>query len=145
MSVPTNNALTDVSDLINPPRQYNEKAESELSHSSTLADLPHAYPTKYGPVTDAVVNFFSIRRKGRDTELLDDIATQPSVYDGEQAEHYQPRDDWEGIEAFDPSFRWTWREEKVAIRKVDWKVLTWVCFMFFALGKYNILSRRESL
>lgn len=121
-----------------PPDPITEKAASEISHTSTLASRPHAYPTKRGPVTDAVVNFFSIRRKYRDTELLDDIATQPSVYDGEQAQHYQPRADWENIEAFDPSFRWTWREEIAAIRKVDWKVLTWVCVMFFALGKYTM-------
>jgi hypothetical protein len=114
-----------------------EKAASEISHTSTLASRPHAYPTKRGPVTDAVVNFFSMRRKHRDTELLDDIATQPSVYDGEQAQHYQPRADWENIEAFDPSFRWTWREEIAAIRKVDWRVLSWVCVMFFALGMFR--------
>jgi hypothetical protein len=118
-----------------PNDPINEKAGSEISHSSTLASRPNAYPTKRGPVTDAVVNFFSLRRKHHDTELLDDIATQPSVYDTEQAEHYQPRDDWENIEAFDPTFRWTWREEAKALRKVDWKVLTWVCVMFFALGE----------
>jgi hypothetical protein len=120
---------------ITPTDPINEKAGSEISHSSTLASRPNAYPTKRGPVTDAVVNFFSLRRKHRDTELLDDIATQPSVYDTEQAEHYQPRDDWENIEAFDPTFRWTWREEAKALKKVDWKVLTWVCVMFFALGE----------
>jgi hypothetical protein len=120
---------------ITPNDPIDEKAGSEISHSSTLASRPNAYPTKRGPVTDAVVNFFSLRRKHRDTELLDDIATQPSVYDTEQAEHYQPRDDWENIEAFDPTFRWTWREEAKALRKVDWKVLTWVCVMFFALGE----------
>jgi hypothetical protein len=120
---------------ITPNDPIDEKAGSEISHSSTLASRPNVYPTKRGPVTDAVVNFFSLRRKHRDTELLDDIATQPSVYDTEQAEHYQPRDDWENIEAFDPTFRWTWREEAKALRKVDWKVLTWVCVMFFALGE----------
>jgi hypothetical protein len=125
---------------ITPNDLINEKAESEISHSSTLASRPNAYPTKRGPVTDAVVNFFSLRRKDRDTELLDDIATQPSVFDTEQAEHYQPRADWENIEAFDPTFRWTWREEAKALRKVDWKVLTWVCVMFFALGELSFGS-----
>jgi hypothetical protein len=112
-----------------------EKARSTLSESSTLATRSRAYPTNRGPITDAFINFFSIKGKHRDSEALDDIATQPSVYDGEQAQFYQPRDDWENIEAFDPSFRWTWREEAKAIRKVDWRVLSWVCVMFFALGK----------
>jgi hypothetical protein len=123
--------MTFVADIDTPP----EKARSDISEISTLATRSRAYPSDHGPITDAFLSFFSIRGKHKDSEALDDIATQPSVYDGEQAKHYQPRDDWENIEAFDPSFRWTWREEIKAIRKVDWKVLSWVCVMFFALGK----------
>jgi len=66
------------------------KAESLL-----LADRPKAYTTGRGPITDNFLNFFRIKGKHRDSEALDDIATQPSVYDGPQAQHYQPRDDWE--------------------------------------------------
>ena len=53
------------------------------------------------------------------------IATQPSVWDTDQAEEYKTmliNPEWENIEAFDPSFRWTWREEKEARRAVDIKV-----------------------
>ncbi|CED82286.1 Permease of the major facilitator superfamily [Phaffia rhodozyma] len=64
---------------------------------------------------------------------LDSIATQPSVYDTAQAEFYKPRSDWENISFFDPLFRWTWREEKTAVRKIDLKIMAWVLVMFLAL------------
>lgn len=136
---PGEKAHEDDSDITLRPavvaQSNSEKASSEISDCPKLADRSRPYPIQRGPVTDTVIRFFTLRNKHLDTEFLDDIATQPSVYDGEQAHHYQPRDDWENIEAFDPTFRWTWREEITAIRKVDWKVLTWVCFMFFALGR----------
>lgn len=65
------------------------------AESLFLADRPKAYTSGRGPITDNFLNFFRIKGKHRDSEALDDVATQPSVYDGPQAEHYQPRDDWE--------------------------------------------------
>lgn len=128
-----------------PTEGSKDSSQTDLSRDSSdinlgtlkLADRTTAYHISRGPITDAVTNFFSVKGKGKDTSALDDIATQPSVYDGPHASHYQPRADWENIEAFDPSFRWTWREEKRALRKVDWKVLSWVCVMFFALGELH--------
>lgn len=67
-----------------------EKAESIL-----LADRPTPYIASGRPITDSIVNFFRLKGKHRDSEVLDDIATQPSVYDGPLAHHYQPRADWE--------------------------------------------------
>jgi hypothetical protein len=45
------------------------------------------------------------------------------------------RDWWQNYHNFDPSFRWTWREEQKALRKVDSKIFGWILVMFFALSE----------
>jgi hypothetical protein len=58
-----------------------------------LASRRTAYNVVTGPVTDALYHVLRIRkRNGQD---LDEVATQPSVFDTEQAEFYQPKADWE--------------------------------------------------
>ena len=111
---------------------------STTKHVPPLATRKAAYDSDLQPITDWFAHHLHIRRR-REGDL-DDIATQHSVFDTDQAAFFQPRADWENINAFDPAFRWTWREEKKVLRKVDWRILSWVCVMFFALDidRYNI-------
>jgi hypothetical protein len=44
-------------------------------------------------------------------------------------------DPYQNIEQFDPDFRWSWREEQKAVRKVDLKIFSWVLVMFLSLSK----------
>ena len=46
---------------------------------------------------------------------------------------YQPPPDWENGHRFNPLARWTWREDKAAVRKLDKSIMVWVCVMFAAL------------
>ena len=70
------------------------------------------------------------KKKRRD----DEIATQPSVFDDpELAPYFQPSERYENRHRFDPSFKWTWGEERRLINRIDWKVTAWSCMAFFAL------------
>lgn len=54
---------------------------------------PYERAGRLGPITEALAHHLWIKR--RCVEDLDDIATQRSVYDGDHAEFYYPRENWE--------------------------------------------------
>ncbi|WVF73225.1 hypothetical protein IAT40_008044 [Kwoniella sp. CBS 6097] len=54
------------------------------------------------------------------------IATQPSVFDTAQKDYYVPQPWYEGYAAFDPKFRWTWKQEQKVTRVIDWKIFLWI-------------------
>ncbi|GAB7331236.1 hypothetical protein MBLNU13_g02699t2 [Cladosporium sp. NU13] len=84
-----------------------------------------------GPVGPAYATLWKRRNHGFS---LDDIATQPSVFDDERlAALHQPHPKYENLHRFDPDERWTWREELPIIRKLDWRVTAWAAIAFFAL------------
>ncbi|KAI0161970.1 major facilitator superfamily transporter [Xylariaceae sp. FL1272] len=87
---------------------------------------------------DAILRLFRIRKGPKNGVFdLNAIATQPSIWDSEHIEEYKAlyiHPKWENYSAFDPSFRWTYREENAVRRKVDWKIMVWVCVMFAALN-----------
>ncbi|QRV92579.1 major facilitator superfamily transporter [Ceratobasidium sp. AG-Ba] len=64
----------------------------------------------------------------------DSIATQPSVFDDPKTlEIYRPPAVYENAHRFDPDARWTWREEKKLVCKIDWRIMLWATTMFFCL------------
>lgn len=100
---------------------------------------------KSGPPVLPITTLF--RRKGPQPDL-DQIATQPSVYDDpDVAKYFQPIPQYENRHRFDPSARWTWREELPLINKLDWKVTLWAFWAFFALDldRGNLSQVRHGL
>lgn len=80
----------------------------------------------------ALLSFFGDRSVKRDPN---ECATQPSVFDDpEQAKFYQPHPHYENLHRFDPSFTWTWGQEKALTRKLDWRVTGWAWMAYLALN-----------
>ncbi|KAL4739495.1 major facilitator superfamily domain-containing protein [Aspergillus similis] len=52
---------------------------------------------------------------------------------GGATELYEPIPEYEGRHRYDPSAEWTEKEEKTLVRKLDYRICSWVCLMFFAL------------
>ncbi|CEJ91846.1 Putative Phthalate transporter [[Torrubiella] hemipterigena] len=62
------------------------------------------------------------------------VITNSTVFaSGGDVKLYEPIDEYEGKHRYDPSAQWTEKEEKVLVRKMDWRICSWVCVMFFAL------------
>ncbi|KAJ5688514.1 Major facilitator superfamily domain general substrate transporter [Penicillium macrosclerotiorum] len=110
---------------------------SELDHQRNLADLSHvndqlvAEPAEKVSRQSILQAFFSPRQQ----HDPDAIATVRSVFDDPLlARFYKPHPDYENMAYFDPSARWTYREENAVRRKTDWKILLWILVMFFGLN-----------
>lgn len=114
-----------------------DRGSSELNDSK---DIPLVYENPSPDLAEpeetvTSTSFWPWGKTGRPNQDPDAIATRRSVFDDQElAEYYQPRADYENLHAFDVNARWTYREECKIRRKIDWKILSWILVMFFALN-----------
>ncbi|KAF9484766.1 MFS general substrate transporter [Pholiota conissans] len=107
-----------------PRDSVDEKISSETSSIDEVPKLVAPLSS-----TGGLPSFWS-----REKVDLDAIATQPSVFDDPVTlEAYRPPPAYENVHRFDPLARWTWREEKKVVRKIDFRIMIWAFIMFFSL------------
>ncbi|KAL2130810.1 hypothetical protein VTI74DRAFT_5921 [Chaetomium olivicolor] len=119
-------------------------SESELSFQKKADAGPkHEVEVKVADDGDLVEpedpdqshGFLQLFKRRSRPQDLDAIATVRSVFDDPAlARHYYPHPDYENLHRFDPSERWTYREERSVRRKTDWKIFVWILVMFFGLN-----------
>jgi hypothetical protein len=61
-----------------------------------------------------------------DTHGSKDLVEDEVFDDEELSRFYAPPANYENAHRFDPSERWTYREERAVLRKVDLRILLWV-------------------
>ncbi|MCJ1308596.1 hypothetical protein MMC25_002249 [Agyrium rufum] len=72
----------------------------------------------------------SLSSSGKETDLKE---TAVDVEEDSLHDYYEPIAAYEGRHRYDVKARWEPEEEKNLIRKLDYRICAWVCFMFFAL------------
>ncbi|PSR70856.1 hypothetical protein PHLCEN_2v13297 [Hermanssonia centrifuga] len=112
---------------LSPTSSLDKDASSKISVSSSDLLPPLDEKPRF---TDLLLN-----RGSRQPADLDAIATRRSVFDDPiLAKHYLPSEKYENRHRFDPNARWTFREERDIVRKIDWRVMLWAAISFSALN-----------
>lgn len=60
-----------------------------------------------------------------------DHSNRVAFVGGGTLEAYEPIPEYEGRHRYDPKAQWTVEEEKRLVRKLDYRICSWVCLMFF--------------
>lgn len=113
-----------------------ENKESSIYYKPTDLDQL-AEPVKFdNSLTFKLKKIFKSFHKNNEN-LNDKIATKRSFFenpDFEIAKKYFPTEKYENFRAFDPYFRWTYKEDREITKKIDFRIFSMVCVLFFSLN-----------
>ncbi|KAF1948403.1 MFS general substrate transporter [Byssothecium circinans] len=101
--------------------------KSPLSDASPIAVVPDVAK----PADDLAPSSSASDAEVHKSGLKKDASTFAAA--GLKSRLYKPIDSYEGKHRYDPDFDWEPEEERRVVRKIDKRICTWVCLMFFAL------------
>ena len=118
-------------DPIASPVRGRPEAESKLFKltkfiKGTEDGKKPAFATKQGSSPASSTDYIATTEDGKPIPRAD-------IVEGGLERYYAPIDSYEGKHRYDPEARWTESEEKAVVRRIDWRICSWVCLMFFAL------------
>ncbi|KAK5009266.1 hypothetical protein LTR28_001901 [Elasticomyces elasticus] len=96
-----------------------------------MADIRRASSSNNSLPPKAEVNIFLATAVNESSVFR---KTVDQTFDNESIESfYKPMDSYDGRHRYDPDLQWEPEEEKRVVRKIDYRICSWVCLMFFAL------------
>ena len=111
------------------------QASAASSHASGTAK----WSRKLKRVESSKEKAFAVNLAGSETSSQNSATHEPGKVDDAETmddrlrKYYAPIDTYEGRHRYDPTARWTPKEEKRLVRSLDWRICSWCCLMFFAL------------
>lgn len=108
--------------------EKDDKISVDVEQNSKSESIYDKQPSLLADPSDANQPRFFWKWRKRRTFNLDAVTTQPSVFDDPlSADIYRPPPAYENIHRFDPSARWTWREEQVSLSSLSfWLWTIWL-------------------
>lgn len=122
-------------------RNANSERDADIEHTTFTIDPDSKIVSEY-PSSD------DVSKKVKKAEYND----RDAFVGGGSLEAYEPIATYEGRHRYDPKAQWAEEEEKKLVRKLDYRICSWVCLMFFGeqhaipVHMYSlILSQRYNL
>ena len=107
---------------------------AERRRSSVVSVIGQAFPAV---VKDPVLSVDSNPSSTKEDFVRHDNAGHTFDTSSADEDYYKPIDTYEGRHRYDPKFEWTAKEEKRLVRRIDYRICSWVTTM---LSSYRLLS-----
>jgi hypothetical protein len=114
-------------------RDANNDLDSDVEHTTFTLDPDSKIAAEYPSSDNVSKEIIKAGNNDRD-----------AFVGGGSLEAYEPIPEYEGRHRHDPKAQWTEEEEKKLVRKLDYRICSWVCLMFFG-EQHSIFVHTYSL
>ena len=108
--------------------------DANSNHSSDIEHTTFTIDPELKQVSSEYSSSDDVSKEVRKPEYND----RDAFIGGGSLEAYEPIPEYEGRHRYDPKAQWTEEEEKKLVRKLDYRICSWVCLMFFGKSAYSL-------